>query len=372
VLDDAIAIMEASGQHGTESYPFALWMRGVNAYRMERLDEALALFERAEAACQQWRPTDSTRGLALQWQANVHQQRDRFDAAEAALQRAIALAREGERAEQAEGLARLYLGDSFSRRGEFGAALGEYDQASRLLEQIDAGGRNPDHAVLLANRARAKAELGQREAARADVEAALGIAKHHPGAEPGRGLDDRARTALLIGHLAEGDAAAAQPLARELAARWPKDATGGTFANNQLLLAEAELLAGDASAARPAAERALAIHDAAGPDTLLARQAHLVLAEVLERLGDGAARQHYERVLQPALADAVTPPAASRSLQRARALAGLARLALRADPASAQRYAREGLAELPQPRFLRERRLHAQLQALASGAAPGP
>jgi serine/threonine-protein kinase len=372
VLDDAIAIMEATGQHGTESYPFALWRRGVNAYGAGRLDEALGLFERAEAACREWRPTDPTHGLALQWQANVHQQRDGFDAAEAALQRAIVLARAGERAEQAEGLARTYLGDVFSRKGDFDAALVEYDQAARLLEQTDAGGRDGDRAVLLANRARAKAELGQREAARADVGAALGIAKHHPGAEPGRGLDDRARTALLVGHLVDGDAAAAQALARELAARWPPDATGGTFANNQMLLAEAELLAGDARRARPAAERALAIHDAAGPDTLLARQAHLVLAEVLERLGDGAARQHYERVLQPALADAARPPAASRSVQRARALAGLARLALRADPASAQRYAREGLTELPQPRFLRERRLHAQLQALASDAAPGP
>jgi hypothetical protein len=49
----------------------------------------------------------------------------------------------------------------------------------------------------------------------------------------------------------------------------------------------------------------------------------------------------------------------------------LARLALRADPATARRYAREGLELLAQPRYPRERRLHGQLQALASDAAPG-
>lgn len=365
VLDEAIAIMESAGLRDTESYPFALWMRGLNAYRMERLDEALGLFERAETVCRELRPTDPTHGLALQWQANVHQLCDRSDAAEVALHRAIAVAGGSRRAENSEGLARLYLGDALSRKGDFVAALAEYDRASALLAEVDAGGRDPDRAVLLANRARAKAELGLSEAARADVDAALEIARHHPAAEPGRGLDDRARIALLMGYLAEGNAAAAQRLAREQAARWPQDATGGTFANIQLLLAEAELLAGDASAARPAVERALAIHDAAGPDTLLARHARLVLAEVLERLGDAAAQQQFERVLQPALVDALHPPAAGRNLQRARALAGLARLAAAIDSQVSVGYARQALELIREPRTLRERRLMVQLRSLA-------
>jgi serine/threonine-protein kinase len=364
MFEQAIALMERVGQQHTESYPYALWMRGVNAYSAGKLDEALGYFERAEVACRTHRPTDSVHSHALQWQSNVHQLRDGFDAAEAALRKATALAVDGELPEQAEGMTRLYLGDLASRRGEFDAALAEYARSAQLLRQIESGDRNPDRAVLLANTARARSEAGQREAALADVRAALEIARHHPSAEPGRSLDSRARSAELLILLGDGDAAAAVPLARELSSRWPTGANNTFFANNQMLLSEAELLGGDAAAARAAAERAVSIYEANDPDTLLARQARLLLAEALERAGDAAARESYQRVLGPARADATGSPVRARRLQRARALAGLARLARAEDPAAAARLAREGLVLLPEPRYLRERGVHAQLVAI--------
>jgi serine/threonine-protein kinase len=366
ILDEAIAIMETAGLRATESYPFALWRRGVNAYGMEQLEDALSLFERAEAACATYRPTDSTQASALQWQANVHQLRDRFDAAETVLQKAVALAPASERPEQSEGLARLYLGDLNSRRGQFAEALVDYERALQLMRETDAGGRNPDRAVLLANMARVRYETGQREAALADVAAALDIARLHTGGEPGRRLEDRARTALLAMHVGAADAAAALPLARELVSLWPQDSIDPVHAGHQVLLAEAELLAGDAQAAREAAERALAIRDAIDPDTLLARHAGLVLAEALERLGDAAAADSFQRVLQPAHADSASPLPRARTAQQARALAGLARIALASDPQAAQRHARDGLALLSEPRYAGERRVHEQLQALAN------
>jgi tetratricopeptide (TPR) repeat protein/tRNA A-37 threonylcarbamoyl transferase component Bud32 len=368
VLDEAIAIMEAVALQHTESYPFALWRRGVNAYAMERLDEALALFERAEAACIWYRPTDSTRAAALQWQANVHQLRDRFDAAETALRKAVALAPASERPEQSEGLARLYLGDLNSRRGQFAEAMVDYERALQLMRETDAGGRNPDRAVLLANMARVRHETGQREAALADVRDALDIARLHTGGEPGRRLEDRARTALLVVHLGEGEPAAALPLARELNALWPPDSVDPVRAAHQVLLAEAELLGGQARAARVAAERAVSIREAIDPDTLVARHARLVLAETLERLGDAAAQDTYRRVLEPAHADATSPLARARATQQARALAGLARIALASDRQAALRHARDGLARLPEPRYASERRVYEQLRALETSA----
>jgi hypothetical protein len=364
IFDDAIAIMERVGQQGTESYPFALWQRGINAYGMGGLDEALGFFERAEAACRAHRPSDSTLSAALQWQANVHQLLDQFDAAEAALREALALAGDGDTPEQTEAMSRLFLGDLASRRGDFGAALAEYERSAQFMRQIEAGDRNPDRAVLLANTARARFEAGQSEAALADVRAALDIARHHPSAEPGRSLDSRARSVELMLRLGEGDAAAAVPLARELSARWPPDADSAPFANNQMLLSEAELLGGDAAAARAAAERAVAIHEATDADTLLARQARLLLAEALEAQGDAGARQSYQQVLSPARADTANPPARARNLQRARAFAGLARIERSNDPQAALRLARDGLALLTEPRYVRERRVHDQLRAV--------
>ena len=371
-LDEAIAIMEGAGLQDTVSYPFALWRRGVNAYAVGRLDEALALFQRAEATCRALRPTDPTHSSALQWQANVHQMRDDFDAAAAALRTAIPLSQDDRYGEQAEGLGRLYLGDVLSRKGEFDAALAEYEEASRLLEKTDPGNRNADRSVLFANRARARHEVGLRDAAQADVAAALDIARHHPGMQPGRGLDDRARTAELVIRLNEGDAAASVALARELAARWPADASGAVYASNQTLLAEAELLGGDAQRAREAAERALAIQVAANPDLLATRLARLVLAEALERLGDPAAADEYRQVLSPALVDARAPAVRARQVQKARALAGLARLDVGADPERALQQAREGLALLGDARYRREQNVRRALQAVAERAAsPG-
>jgi tetratricopeptide (TPR) repeat protein/tRNA A-37 threonylcarbamoyl transferase component Bud32 len=368
IFDESIALMEEAGQQHTESYPFALWMRGVNAYREDRLDEALVLFERAEAACRTHRPTDGTHAMSLQWQANVHQLRDGFEAAEAALHRSLALAAASDRPEQGESLARLYLGDLETRRGRYAEATSEYERAQDLMRQIDAGGRNPDLAVLLSNLARARHEIGQHAAALSDAQAALEIARLHPGGAPGRSLEDRARTALLIVHVGQADAAAALPLARELVARWAADSVDPVFAGHQALLAEAALLAGETAQARVAAERAVAIRDAGDPDTLLARQARLLHAEVLERAGDAGAHEDYQRVLQPAHADATTPPTRARLLQRARALAGLARLALDSDPQAAQRHVRDGLALLSEPRYAGERRVHAQLLALQASA----
>lgn len=360
LYDDAIALMERIGQQHTESYPFALWMRGVNAYRTDQYELALSLFERAELACRQHRPHDATHAFALQWQANVHSMRDQFDAAQAALTKALALTPSAEHPEQAEALLQLYLGDLQTRRGEMEQALAAYDRALSLMQRTDSG-RNPDRVVVLVNAARARHELGQPEAARAELREALALAQHHPTGEPGRTLSDRVLSAQVALDLADGNAAAALVAARQLAARWPADATGSSYAANRMLLAEAERQAGQPALARQAAERAAAIYEAAGSDTLLARQARLVLAEVLARQGDAAASEQFRRVLETARADSATPPR-SRQLQKARALAGLARLSLSTRPQEAARLAREGSALLPAPVTLRERQVLSQLQ----------
>jgi hypothetical protein len=73
-------------------------------------------------------------------------------------------------------------------------------------------------------------------------------------------------------------------------------------------------------------------------------------------------------VLRPARADTAEPPTRARRLQRARALAGLARLARPADQQAALLRAREGLALLAEPRYLRERWVRDQLQAIEADA----
>jgi len=369
VFDDAIAIMERAGQQATESYAFALWYGGVNAFRQSDPARALALFERAEAAARQHRPTDPVHGDALQWQANVHGLREDFTAAQAALQRALPVAKASTKPERGEAMARLYLGDLLARQGEFGAALAEYEQALRLMALIDSG-RNPDRVVALANIARARHEVGQAgqaDAARADARAAQDLARHHPAGTPGRRLPDRADAAMLRILLAEGEAAAALPLARDLAARWAPDARDSSRAATWALLAEAELLGGTPAAARQAAEQALALYGDAAATTLPARQARLLLAQALERQGDAvsrdAAREQLQAVLAPARVDATGRPPRARQLQKAQALAGLARLAGTAD--EARRLAGEGQALLGEPRYLSERRAAAALQAAA-------
>ncbi|MFO1226527.1 protein kinase domain-containing protein [Roseateles sp.] len=370
LLDQAIALMAGDASlQATESYPFALWQRGVNAFTAEDYVLALSLFERAAEACRAHRPKDPTYTQALQWQANVHARLDRFDAAQRALRQALPLAKASPRPEQGEAMVRLYLGDLLVRQGDFEAALAEYDPALALLKQVDSG-RNADRAVALSKAARARLEAGQTEAAKADVQASSEIAQHHPGRGPGSSLADWATVAQLSIELGEGDLAAALPRARALAARWPQDAKASSYAAALLLLAEAELRSSAAGTANPAAvaaaERAVPIYEATGTDTLVARNARLVLAEVLAQQPNAStgesARAQFERVLAPALADATTPPLRARQLQKARALAGLAQLS--ADPTTAKQLAREGLALLGTPRYLRERQVQARLQAL--------
>jgi eukaryotic-like serine/threonine-protein kinase len=374
LFDEALAIMEGDPVHEKgESYAFALWYRGVNAFNEGDNERALRQFERAEAVCRQHRPQDNTLGFALQWQANVHARLDDFAAAEKALRAALATVPSAARPEQLESLTRLFLGDLFARQGDHTQALGEYEHALRLFAQIDSGLRNADRSVALTQAARARHELGQREAAQADLRQALAIAAHHPGGRPSNNLENRALVAQLAMEIGDGQGRAALAQAQSLVTRWPPDANDAGFAAVLVLHAEAALMAGSLAEAQQAVERALPIVEVNGRDTLAARHARLLLAEGLARSPSSAAQagEAFRQVLATARADSVRPALRARQLQMARALAGLARLAAAAgEAAESMRLAQEGLALLPEPRYLRERQVQAALQAMAARASP--
>lgn len=380
-FDQALATMQGNPVHERgESYAFALYQRGLNAFTADDNARALSLFQRAADVCRRLRPQDPTYIGALRWQANVHARMDSYAAAQAALHEALQLAPLTGRPEQAEGLTRLYLGDVLVRQGEVPQALAEYERAQRLLKAIDSGDRHSDRAVALINAARARHDAGQRGPALAELAQARTIIQHHPAGAPGRRLADRAEAAHLAINIAEGDWAAAVPRARALVALWPADAKSGVLGSLLLLQAEAELQGvaqgGSVAEALRAAERALPMAETSGPDTVVARLARLMLAEALARQPDAEAAQRarslFQQVLQPALADDAVPPVRARQVQKARALAGLAQLVQQqpGGAGEARRLVIQGQALLGTPRTLRERQVQAML-AQAEGRIRG-
>ncbi|MES1164055.1 MAG: hypothetical protein ABUL50_13470, partial [Rhizobacter sp.] len=138
--------------------------------------------------------------------------------------------------------------------------------------------------------------------------------------------------------------------------------------------ASAESLLGQHDAALADLKRALPILDEQlGMGSLAARQARTVLGEVHERRGDAAdeARVAYTGALSPAN-DNPASASPTRDWLRARAMLGMARLAITTDPAKAAQLARDARAAIgASPQSVREQRLVEQALAIETKARPG-
>jgi eukaryotic-like serine/threonine-protein kinase len=347
LLDEATALMERSGLTHIASYAFVLWLRGMATFRLDDPHRAVGFYERALAACEAHHPGSATHADTLAWLGNVNNLLNRFDAACAMQEQAVVLAQSAPTREMSLGIAYFTLGDTHWQAGRWVAALRASEQAFHFRQLIDSAGGDM-LANGLAQLARARHQLGQRDEAHADIQRVL---------EMGRRIDNPApmnaigRATMVWAQFAidEGDVTAALAQAHALCERTkgrPQHTEHGAALS---LRAAAELLAGQHEAAATTAAAAHAIYlRSSCPHSLHSRTALLLHAEGLAGAGQRAtAEQAFNEVLSPAPVDDNPTPVPARALQRARALLGLAWLRLGADVSAAMGLAEQARLLLP-------------------------
>ena len=358
---EAVTIMEATGQRATESYPVALYQLGFNAMQAGEMPSAVDYLRRATAAFETHQPTHAMRGIAHRWLGNALMALDDFPAAETQLRRSIEVsAQQKSLRDFGVGAGHYALGDLYQRAGRYREAEAELQLALPIV-QTTLGPRHRVVALISGLLGLSQHELGQADAARTSFATALDIAGSDTSRQIGNAMD---HTNAALGQVALGAGRIDEAVQRAGAAaeRWSPSA-GAAWAIKLAQLAEAESLAGRQDDALQRLQQALPLIEAKlGAGCLAARQARVVMGEVLARRGQRAdeARLAFATVLAPA-ADDATAASPTRTWLQARATLGLADLALADKPADALRLARATTALIaPGTPVLRERLLLAQ------------
>ena len=358
---EAVTIMEATGQRATESYPVALYQLGFNAMQAGEMPSAVDYLRRATAAFETHQPTHAMRGIAHRWLGNALMALDDFPAAEAQLRRSIDVsAQQKSLRDFGVGAGHYALGDLYQRAGRYREAEAELQLALPIV-QTTLGPRHRVVALISGLLGLSQHELGQADAARTSFATALDIAGSDTSRQIGNAMD---HTNAALGQVALGEGRIDEAVQRAGVAteRWAPSA-GAAWAIKLAQLAEAESLAGRQDDALQRLQQALPLIEAKlGAGCLAARQARVVMGEVLARRGQRAdeARLAFATVLAPA-ADDATAASPTRTWLQARATLGLADLALADKPADALRLARATTALIaPGTPVLRERLLLAQ------------
>ncbi len=369
---EAIAIIESAGLHAGESYPIALYRLGANAVQAGKLPQGIDFLKRSVSAFEAYQPRHAMRSIAHRWLGNAYSQLDEFPAAERELRRSVTLSTEQVQLRDfGVGAGHYGLGQAYLRAGRFDEAEAELQQALDIFNST-MGVRHRLGALVRGELAMAQHQLGRSDAARATLQAALDIAGSDASRQVGNAMD---RINLAFARTALDDGRADEALTRMHVAteRWQAQG-GAAWAMTLLDQAEAESQLGQHDAALADIRLAIPpIDEQLGAGSLSARQARVVLGEMLENRGGAAdeARVAYAA----ALATTNDKPAAAsptRGWLRARATLGLARLALANDPAQALRLAREARAQIQAPgTSLRERKLIEQAHALEAKARAG-
>ena len=366
---EAVAIMEATGQRAVESYPVALYQLGFNAMQAGDLPAAVGYLRRSASAFEASQPTHAMRAIAHRWLGNALMAQDDFIAAEAQLRRSIEVSTQQKSLRDfGVGAGHYALGDLYLRAGRFREAEAELLQALPIA-QATLGPRHRVVALIGSLLGLAQHELGQADAARATFATALDIAASDTSRQIGNAMD-QTNVALGQAALADGNVDDALQRATVAAARWQPN-NSAAWAVKLAQLAETECLAGAHDDALQRMRQALPMIEAKlGAASLAARQAQVVLGEVLARHGQRVdeARLAFATVLAPAAADAVAS-SPTRTWLQARATLGLAELALPQRPAEALRLARAATVMIPPgTAALRERMILAQAR-LTEGRA---
>ncbi len=366
---EAVAIMEATDQRAVESYPVALYQLGFNAMQAGDLPAAVGYLRRSASAFEASQPTHAMRAIAHRWLGNALMAQDDFGAAEAQLRRSIEVStQQTSLRDFGVGAGRYALGDLYLRAGRFREAEAELQQALPIA-QTTLGPRHRVVALIGALLGLAQHELAQADAARTTFATALDIAGGDTSRQIGNAMD---QTNVALGQVALADGHVDDALQRAgvAAERWQPN-NSAAWAVKLAQLAEAECLAGRHDEALQRMRQALPMIEAKlGAASLAARQAQVVLGEVLARHGQRVdeARLAFATVLAPAAADAAAS-SPTRTWLQARATVGLAELALPERPAEAQRLARAAAALMPpDSAVLRERLILAQARLIEGRA----
>ena len=365
LMREAVTIIEATGRQAGESYPVALYQLGLDAMQAGEIQSAVMHLRRATAAFEAHQPRHAMRAIAHRWLGNAHARRDEFVAAEAELRRSIALSAEQEKLRDlGVALGHFALGELQTRSGRFHDAVAELTQAQPLIDTT-LGPRHRAAALVRIQLAIARHEAGDADGARASIAAAQDIAAADTSRQIGN-APDLLNVAMAEFALDEGRLDEALSRTRVASERW-QPGGGASWALRLVAEAEAESRSGQHADALAHLQQALPLIDAQiGAGSLAARHARVVLGEIHERRGGAADQARVAYATALAAADD-NPAAASptRNWLRARATLGLARLAQPADPAQAQRLAREAVAQITPPgASLRERRLLAAARRL--------
>jgi tetratricopeptide (TPR) repeat protein len=312
------------------------------------------------------------RSIAHRWLGNAYNQLDDFPAAERELRQSVTLSTEQVQLRDfGVGAGHYGLGQAYLHAGRFGEAAGELQQALEIFNTT-MGPRHRLVSLVQGELAMAQHQLGLSVQARATLQAALDIAAGDTSRQVGNAMD---RVNLALARTALDDGRADEALTRMHVAtvRWQAQG-GAAWAMTLLDQAEAESHLGQHDAALADLRRAIPLIDEQlGVGSLSARQARVVLGEVLEAKGGAAdeARVAYAAALSTTN-DNLAAASPTRSWLRARATLGLARLALPADPAQAARLARDARAQIANSdASLRERKLVEQARAIEAKGSAG-
>lgn len=352
---DALARAHRSVGKPQAAIGTALYVLGYNEHQAGRMEAALQHLGQAAELFAHHEPQHSMRIDTLMWLGNTHIVREDFDAAIATFRGALPLAdAQPTLRDYSAGALHQALADALSSAGWLAECMPHRDLAIELSARA-LGQDHPNVWMMRVGRGRFRHQLGQVDAGREEVNAAIAAARDDTMPSAGN-LRDRIAVAQAMMALDEGDIGAALALNGPLLQRY---ANSGAQTLGSALMRQAEAAGwlGNHAAASAAGRRALELMDSQiGPDTIRAKQARVVLAEALARNGADLATGEahieeasrlFEQVLMPAPADQAAVPPPALQLQRARARVGLAELALaRADPASALPWARAALVSL--------------------------
>ena len=369
---EAIAIIENQHLQSNEVYPIALYRLGANAVQAGKLSQGIAFLKRSVAAFEAYQPRHAMRSIAHRWLGNAYSQLDDFSGAERELRRSVALSAElVQLRDFGIGAGHYGLGQAFLHAGRFGDAETELQQALEIFNST-LGPRHRLGAVVRSELAMAQHQLGRVDAARATLAAAQDIAEADASRQIGNAMD---RVNLAHARIALDDAHPDEALKRlrVAAARWEPQG-GAAWAMILLDEAEAESLLGEHAAALADLKRAMPLIDEQlGIGSLSARQARVLLGEVLE--AQGGAADEARVAFTSALASTNDNPAAAsptRDWLRARATLGLARLARPNDSARALQLTRDARAQIATSgTSLRVRKLTDQVRTIEARARPG-